>query len=290
MDSLIHRRDRKRRNQRIAAGVVGIAVFVTAVWIVTSVGSLDRSETPAVPGPAETGPPAAASDVEWNGVGLPPEGVVPSTPVEGELVARFEKIHVGYVFVYADGRVIWKVGLNDPISEQRLTPEGVDLVRSGAVRPRVFLEGWYEVPEGLPELPVGAWADSKIREYVPARYAACFQTNDVRTVDPAAVLDRLPAAARAIFQGKEQTYEQEESPSGLTHIHPTNCFEVTSAEALAVAETLSQAGSERSEVGADLYGQGEAWAMRVHSNGSGEPIILAFRKLLPHGMWVFWAG
>ena len=56
LERLIRRRDRKRRNQRIAAGVVGIVVFVAAVWIVTSVGSLDRSETPAVPGPAETGP------------------------------------------------------------------------------------------------------------------------------------------------------------------------------------------------------------------------------------------
>jgi Tol biopolymer transport system component len=55
-ERLRHRRDRKRRNQRIAAGVVGIVVFVAAVWIVTSVGSLDRSETPAVPGPTETGP------------------------------------------------------------------------------------------------------------------------------------------------------------------------------------------------------------------------------------------
>jgi Tol biopolymer transport system component len=55
-ERLVQRRDRKRRNQRIAAGVVGIAVFVAAVWIVTSVGSLDRSETPAVPGSAETGP------------------------------------------------------------------------------------------------------------------------------------------------------------------------------------------------------------------------------------------
>ena len=55
-DALLRRRERKRRNQRITAGVVGIAVFVAAVWIVTSVGSLDRSETPAVPGPAETGP------------------------------------------------------------------------------------------------------------------------------------------------------------------------------------------------------------------------------------------
>ncbi len=55
-DDVARRRDRKRRNQRITAGVVGIAVFVAAVWIVTSVGSLDRSETPAVPGPAEAGP------------------------------------------------------------------------------------------------------------------------------------------------------------------------------------------------------------------------------------------
>jgi Tol biopolymer transport system component len=66
-DQLLNRRDRKRRNQRIAAGVVGIAVFVAAIWIVTSVSPLDRSETsvgpagdvtgPAVEtGPAETGP------------------------------------------------------------------------------------------------------------------------------------------------------------------------------------------------------------------------------------------
>ena len=31
---LVDRRDRKRRNQRITAGVVGIAVFVAAIWIV----------------------------------------------------------------------------------------------------------------------------------------------------------------------------------------------------------------------------------------------------------------
>jgi len=49
-DRIYRRRDRKRRNQRIAAGVVGIAVFVAAVWIVTSVSSLDRSETSVVPG------------------------------------------------------------------------------------------------------------------------------------------------------------------------------------------------------------------------------------------------
>jgi Tol biopolymer transport system component len=50
----LRRRDRKRRNQRIAAGIVGIAVFVAAIWIVTSGLSLDRSEKSVVP--AGTGP------------------------------------------------------------------------------------------------------------------------------------------------------------------------------------------------------------------------------------------
>jgi hypothetical protein len=54
-EQLVRRRDRKRRNQRIAAGVVGIAVFVAAVWVVTSGWAFDRS-TPAVPGGSETGP------------------------------------------------------------------------------------------------------------------------------------------------------------------------------------------------------------------------------------------
>jgi hypothetical protein len=64
-ERLVERRDRKRRNQRIAAGVVGIAVFVAAVWIVTSGLSLDRSEKSVAPagevtGPAETGPAETA--------------------------------------------------------------------------------------------------------------------------------------------------------------------------------------------------------------------------------------
>ena len=57
-ERMLRRRDRKRRNQRIAAGVVGIAVFVAAVWIVATGGPIDRSSTPAVNGPTPTKPPA----------------------------------------------------------------------------------------------------------------------------------------------------------------------------------------------------------------------------------------
>ena len=49
-EHLQRRRHRKRRNQRITAGAVGIAVLVTMVWIVTT-GPTDRSSTPAVTAP-----------------------------------------------------------------------------------------------------------------------------------------------------------------------------------------------------------------------------------------------
>jgi WD40 repeat protein len=50
-ERFLRRRDRKRRNKRIVAGVVGIAVFVAAFWVVTSGLSFERSVTPATPSP-----------------------------------------------------------------------------------------------------------------------------------------------------------------------------------------------------------------------------------------------
>jgi WD40 repeat protein len=69
-ERMLRRRDRKRRNQRITAGVVGIAVFVAAVWIVRDVTSLDSTRT-VVPGgsgttgPAETGPAVTAPETAY---------------------------------------------------------------------------------------------------------------------------------------------------------------------------------------------------------------------------------
>jgi hypothetical protein len=64
-ERMLRRRDRKRRNQRITAGVVGIAVFVAAVWIVTSGLSLDRTHSPIAPGPAETGAQPDVVEQGW---------------------------------------------------------------------------------------------------------------------------------------------------------------------------------------------------------------------------------
>jgi hypothetical protein len=92
LESVLHRRDRKRRNQRIAAGMVGIAVFVAAIWIVTSVSSLDRSETSVIPGgnvtgPAETPPPPLVEPV--------PIGTVTRSGAGCELEIAAEPIPLG---------------------------------------------------------------------------------------------------------------------------------------------------------------------------------------------------
>jgi hypothetical protein len=79
-------------------------------------------------------------------IGLPPEGATPSAPESGELVVSFVGRSVALenefrrVWVYADGRVIWFRGgenvalggnpLEVGFLERRLTPEGVELVRS----------------------------------------------------------------------------------------------------------------------------------------------------------------
>ena len=92
-------------------------------------------------------------------IGVPPEGATPSTPESGDLVLDFygySQAHGGAgarVWVYADGRVIWDrrrtdqktslppEGANELISgflEQRLTPEGVALLRSEVVATGLF--------------------------------------------------------------------------------------------------------------------------------------------------------
>ncbi len=87
---------------------------------------------------------------------LPPEGATPSTPETGELVIHYYgRPGLGHppvhqVWVYADGRMIWRdeagpVGVADAAGEvrtgfleQRLTTEGVELVRSELISTGLF--------------------------------------------------------------------------------------------------------------------------------------------------------
>jgi hypothetical protein len=288
-DDLIHRRDRKRRNQRIAAGVVGIAVFIAAVWIVTSGLSFDRSETSVVPGgdvtgPVETGPTVTGPVIGNTGdpwfvgfSGLPPDRATLSEPLVGELalVSTRSGIHPWFaVNLYADGRLIWArefVPTPPPEGfpvvsawiEQRLTPEGVELLRSGAVP----IGGWLENPGE--QLPVSAWEDPKLRPYVPSKYAACLMGG---FAPPYRTLDLLPAWAQDLLRRTDRL------------VKDTGCQEVTIEDARALVEVLRDAGFEQGEVG------GTGWVGSVlmfngtnvgGSNFKGSGI--EFVPLLPDG-------
>ena len=221
-ERFLHRRDRKRRNQRIAAGVVGIAFFVAAVWIVTTGGAFDRTRTPASTGP--TVAPDVTGPVGL--IGLPPEGATPSTPERGELVLIAVFGHSGgdpgrfHFNVYADGRLIWQrlgggtdeyaIGYTTGFLEQRLTPEGVELLRSEALSIGLFehdlrLVGAYVPYAGEVSVRNGdrlvsvTWGDccdpssQDIAEEMPTEeQASALQQLDARLADPASW---LPASA-----------------------------------------------------------------------------------------------
>jgi hypothetical protein len=204
---------------------------------------------------------------------LPPEAAVPSTPQTGDLIADYAKLHEGWVAVYADGRVLW-FDYSNTINEQRLTPEGIDLVLSGDVEPQRFLEQrvlhWTDL-----DLPREAWADPTIKPYVASRYAVCFYQesgeSNPGTINegyeyPATVLRFFPAPAQAILRGKDHAYGH----SGeVLSPGPIECSELTTDEARDLDAILGNVRVEDSE---------------------GDEIYLEMHAILPHGEWVVLYG
>jgi hypothetical protein len=268
---------------RRRSAVIVVAFTVAAIWIVATGGPFGRTQAPAASGPAITGPTVPSASVspslryppesERVGlVGLPPEGAVPSTPETGDLVAHLVQTRVGWVYVYADGRVIWG---NDEgwMYERRLSLSGVDGVRSGAVWPIDFVGG------GVSSVPTVPWADPEVRAYVPSTYSVCYGGKH-RLLEASRVVGLLPARAQALLRGNERTYRPvaglgEEPPE------PIGCSEVTTEVARSLDGIFSDAGFEVAP------GGGYTFAPR---DGVGNRIGIAFLPLLPHGKWVAWGG
>ena len=138
LDELQWRGTRMRR-VRIAAGpaLVASALAIGGVVVTSSIGDNDAI-APASGGAADTPAPKGAME-------LPPEGATPSTPASGELVvsmwSRGRTGWDGWVYVYADGRLIWQRRGPLPATgwlEQRLTPEGVELVQAEILSTGLF--------------------------------------------------------------------------------------------------------------------------------------------------------
>ena len=261
--------------------IVGGAFAVAAVWIVATGGPFALTEAPTASGP--TVPPALKFMPAFPSVServvltdLLPDGAVPSTPETGEVIAQYHEFRtmaassstlVGWVYVYADGRVIWS-SVEGWMYERRLTSVGLSGVRSRAARPRVFLE-----MNETSQLPEGTWAD-RIRMYVPSRYAICYFGRWGR-LDASRTVGRFPAPVEALLRGKERTYDV---TWGIAD-DPAECSMVTTEDARSILEILRDKGGTLEVNG--------GWGYRfVPSETAWDEVSFTFHPLLPQGTWV----
>ena len=139
--------------------LAGAAIFVTLASLDDAGGAQSAGPVPRLP--AEEDSPASdavSDDASPTGrvgfIGLPPEGVEPSTPERGELAvglggrSTIDGGPLNDLRLYADGRLIWRKegyfphGANSSTTgylEQRLTPEGIERMRSEILATGLFV-------------------------------------------------------------------------------------------------------------------------------------------------------
>ena len=270
-------------------------------------------------------------------VTLPPVGATPSAPESGELVIQYRDLgHVGtgWGWVYADGRLItadtrpvtlrshsdlpedatrWSSGL----VEQRLTPEGVELLRSEVVSTGLFehhepagrLSSPHNViqvrigdrlvraeakgasdefPKRLRErltnpaswLPASAWADRRIRAYVASRYEIWYRAQP-QTVERSRILSLLPATAEDLLRAKDAVTAHGDIGNPGFPPHPVTGYHsvLTTEEARAVAQALDDAG-----LGTSFEIPGTSVDPAPPEKGPVRNVVgIGFTPYLPHG-------
>ena len=131
-------------------------------------------------------------------------------------------------WLYRDGRLIWSFQGDLPeganplftgLLEQRLTPQGVEYVRTefaeleaGPSRPAASYDGLIERLRDPSDWPSGTWVDPKISAYIPSTYNVGFVREGGVPLG-AEVLALLPAAAQDLL--RDRTWGQN---------HSTNAF------------------------------------------------------------------
>jgi hypothetical protein len=145
---------------RLAA--VAVAATLVAIAVITLAPSGGNKGGPPTSGGASaSASPSPTNPAPAGFVGLPPTGSTPSDPAAGELVLRFDS-SIGSagrtMWVYADGRLLWHqlhmvrpTGMGDAfigLVEQRLTPGGVDYLRSTLVSTGLFADDLTLAREG----------------------------------------------------------------------------------------------------------------------------------------------
>jgi hypothetical protein len=159
--------------------------------------------------------------------------------------------------------------------EQRLTPEGVELVRTRHGNPLLLHES----------LPASAWEDKQFRKYVPVGYAACFflhdpnqlgaaQTSSVVAPPIEQLLAELPTSAADLLRGR-LTVPAVRGSSDAQY----DCLALTTDDARRLDRALADAGVEG---GTDEY------MLRYHleylgQDGTPLEMSIGFEPVFPDG-------
>ncbi|WP_159601226.1 hypothetical protein [Agromyces humi] len=257
----------------------------------------------------QAGTPTGAPDA--HGAGTPaapiatakPEVVVvhggipaaPDTTATPEVVAVWARADEGWILVYDDGRVLSHPEVG-PVFERRLSPRGLNLVRSGTVEPR-DLQLYLSI-----SVPTEAWADPIPETFRPDRYAVCKLDADASPEDAGALGDvgsiwrRLPSQMQALLragrvlsfavdpvEGRSVFLGQE--GHHLVRGPGRACFVLSPGQARAAWALTEPLGSSGEEVG----------ELRSTETSIAEPIGVADSDflflavpLLPHGGWIVW--
>jgi hypothetical protein len=269
-------------------GVVVIAVAAAAAALIVATVILVRTTsddggtvlTPA--GPAPSAPVPAPSPPAPTPLGAPE---VQGPDAASTLLTSWSAFHVGYSYVYADGRVIWQTDATyragDPYARtRRLSPAGLDLVYSGELTADDFVGGY---------VPSHAWADPYDEGWTASEHAAClwqesenqydndegmFATGPFR--DAMNHLGELPAAAQALLSGPRRTFPGDGFQS--------DCFILTPPEARAALDLNGPNPWGLNE------GPGFVHLIPPDAGPDEGAIDLVIHALLPHGTMLFWGG
>ena len=215
-----------------------------------------------------------------------------------EVVGVWAKIHEGWIYVYDDGRVLSHLDFG-PISERRLSPHGLDLVRRGTLAPQDL-----QLYLSMTTVPAEVWSDPIPAAYRPDRYAVCKLNVDGTPEDGDVLGDvgsiwrRLPAHMQALLRAgriasfTDDSLDENGDVIGQDghHIEPgpgVDCFVLSPGQTRAVwAHTRAPEGSRE-----------ESGELQMSDTTFGEPIGVADSDflflavpLLPHGGWILWGG
>lgn len=267
---------RRRRRVAVAATVASVVVAgaVTAALVTGGAGS-SSSESSSSPAGAEA-PAVGSAEAEYV-----------------DLVASWAS-RAGWVMIFSDAGVL-RPGPRDVIEERRLSPAGLDLVRTGRVTAHdVYFDSSFEVQPDASAFPDDSafdrrvvWADRNAREYVPTEFAVCA---DAGWIPATSVVHRLPDAVRDAVIGTHRNipiavFGQLEYPADWGT--EKECFVLNSEEVSAIAQFAdSVEGSSEDEY---TFTKGHH-AFTFTKGYRQEILVITVEPVLPDGSVVHWGG